>query len=368
MIPTYKAIGMMSGTSMDGIDLVYAHFTINEQGVWSYAIQASTCMLYTVEWLEKLRQLIHGDAISLIHAHYAYGHYIAACINTFLSKEKIDPTTVDLIAFHGQTLYHAPQDGVSCQLGDGAAVAIKTGIPVVADLRSSDLAAGGQGAPIVPIGDRYLFADYRFCLNIGGIANISYQKQDDTMLGYDICGANLILNRIAAKLDLPYDKGGQVAATGKVHLSLWEALNALPFFQEKAPKSLGDRWVREAFMPLLAPYQLSPADELCTVVEHIAFQVGEEIKRLYAQEEKSFNHSMDKLLVTGGGAYNHFLIDRIRAYSPIPVVVPDAATIDYKEALVMAFIGVLRWRKTNNCVKEVTGAAKDVCGGAVYLG
>ncbi len=371
---TYKAIGMMSGTSLDGIDLAYCHFWENEAQQWQYQLLKTGFFPYEKAWQQRLGQVIHQNAIDLIHTHFEYGHYVGKVIHQWVQKEQLEGQ-VDLVASHGQTIYHLPEKGISAQIGDGAAIAAQTGIPVVANLRVADLAAGGQGAPIVPIGDRYLFADHRYCLNIGGIANISYPNQAKTsnqevqMVGYDICGANLILNHLAQLIDKPYDKDGAIARSGQLYPPLFEALNQEPYFAQMPPKTLGAKWVRNNIIPILEQYPIPISDQLRTVTEHIAFQIGQSIQQIedqIIQKDKAYKSSQESLLVTGGGAHNQFLIERISAQTSLEVVVPDRATVDYKEALVMAFIGVLRWLNRPNCLATVTGATRDVCGGAIF--
>jgi anhydro-N-acetylmuramic acid kinase len=360
----YRVIGLMSGTSLDGLDIAYCHFV--ERGEqWSYSIEQSECIPYSNKWQQRLQKLVFQDAVTYLQTHIQYGHLVGTLVNSFIEKNNLKDK-VDFITSHGQTIYHQPEQHMTAQIGDGAAISFKTGLPVVCDLRACDVAAGGQGAPIVPICDKILFAEHRFCLNIGGIANISCKLPNGNIIGYDICGANLVLNRLANDLNLKYDENGSIAASGILHEPLLNGMNAPHYFARPYPKSLSAGWVRKSMGGILAKHkELPTADKLCTTVEHIAMQVAREINHIAQQEHIDLSPDTT-MLVTGGGALNTYLIDRIAALAPVRVVVPDSQTIEFKEALAMAFIGVLRIRQQTNCLSAVTGADSDVIGGAIY--
>lgn len=361
----YHVIGLMSGTSMDGVDIAYCKFIIDDKKQWLYEVLQAECIPYPRKWEIRLRGLLRQNTVAFLKTNVHYGHLLGEMTANFMERHQLIGK-VDFIASHGQTIFHQPESGMTVQIGCGAAIAAKTHLSVVADLRSMDIAFGGQGAPIVPIGDKHLFANYRFCLNIGGIANISAKLPDGGIIGYDICGANLLLNHLAGLLNLGYDAGGQIAATGILNLTLLEELNAPFYFEKPYPKSLSAGWVGKTIMPILDKYaHLSPASKMRTAVEHIAQQIGKEIRRI-AEREGLHLTDNDAMLVTGGGALNDFLVSRIAHHSPIEVVVPDAAVVKFKEAIVMAFIGVLRMRQTPNCLGAVTGASRDTIGGCIY--
>jgi len=352
----YSVIGLMSGSSLDGVDIAMCQLIENE-GTWLYQIIESECIPYSPYWINILKKVQNESALNYHRSHVYLGHYLGQLCKQFISKHDFH---VDLIASHGHTVFHNPSKRFTSQIGDGAAIAALTGITTVSDLRTTDVALGGQGAPIVPIGDQHLFKDYKFCLNIGGIANIS-AKTNDSIYAYDICGANQILNHLAKKRNLEFDNNGDIARSGSINQKLLSELNSLPFFQKQPPKSLSNQWVIDVLPKLLEKYPITLEDKLCTFCEHIAIQVSNNIKLFPFTPE-------DKLLITGGGAFNSFLIERIALTSPLKIAIPDKNVIKYKEALVMAFIGVLRIRNEVNVLKSVTGSNRNNICGAIYAG
>jgi len=358
----YKVIGLMSGSSLDGLDMVYTH--LNEvRGGWSFQIVHAACLPYTDEWVAQLRHAKNLSVADFLKLHTAYGHYIGERVNEFITTHNIQHQ-VHFIASHGHTVFHEPASKTTFQIGDGAAIAARVVIPVISDLRSLDVALNGQGAPIVPVGDKLLFGDYDYLLNIGGIANITI-RNGDNMLAFDICPANQILNTLALQLDKPYDDRGNIAASGGLLGDVLEHLNKLHYYTLPAPKSLSNEMVQEMIYPSLLQSSHATADMLYTMTTHIATQVAQAVAQ----------HPTDKenptLLITGGGAFNTFLVDKIKeAVAPyhITVAVPDGDIIKYKEALVMALIGTLRWREETNVYSSVTGATRDSISGALWMG
>jgi anhydro-N-acetylmuramic acid kinase len=343
------------------LDIVFAELTANG-GEWSYEIREADCYAYTPEWKEKLSSAVNLNARDYLLLHTDYGHYLGQEVNRFIREKGIE-FQVGLIASHGHTSFHLPAKGMTAQLGDGAAIAAETGLPVVTDLRSVDLAFGGQGAPIVPIGEQLLFRDHDLFLNLGGIANLSLVK-DGNFIAFDVGAANRVLNMLAAQAGKDYDEGGNLAASGKPDPSLLATLNALPYFSLPYPKSLANSFGTDEVYPLILQAGLSIPDALCSFTEHIATQVGEAVKK-YAEP------GPHKMLVTGGGAFNHFLIQRLKDILSglgVEVTVPEEKLVNYKEALVMALIGVLRWRQEYNVMASVTGARRNSIGGAVWIG
>jgi anhydro-N-acetylmuramic acid kinase len=348
---TYTVIGLMSGTSLDGLDVALCTFTKNKNK-WVYKIIEAKTFTYNKTWKEKLQHAHLLNAQEFCKLHVDFGKFSAQAIGQFLKGKK---HKVDLIASHGQTIFHQPHNGFTCQIGDGAAIAALTNITTACDFRSSDVALGGQGAPLVPIGDKLLFTDYDACLNIGGISNISFIHKKQR-LAFDICPANLVFNFYANKAGMPYDKGGKLAAKGKINQTLLKKLNALSFYKNLKSKSLGREWIDEKVISPLEGESISLNDKLATAVEHSAFQTA-----------RVLNHFNTKnVLITGGGAYNKYFIERIQSYITCKLVLPDDKTIQFKEALIFAFLGVLRLRNEVNCLKQVTGASKNSCGGALY--
>ena len=358
----YKVIGLMSGSSLDGLDIVYTELHEN-RGEWSFEIIAADCYEYNAEWKEKLQSAISLNAQKYLLLQAAYGHYLGGEVNRFIEANNLH-FKVGLIASHGHTTFHLPAQKMTGQLGDGAAIAAETGINVVSELRALDVAFGGQGAPIVPIGEQLLWKDYTMFLNLGGIANISIKTATD-YIAFDVCPANRVLNMLIAKLGQEYDDGGRTAASGSVNENLLQQLNALAYYQQPYPKSLANSFGTDDVFPLVENAGLSMPDALRTYTEHIVQQIVNAITNSKLQTPNA------KLFVTGGGAFNTFLIQRLsEALQPldIQVVVPDENTIKYKEALVMALIGVLRWREEYNVLSSVTGARRDSIGGAMWIG
>ncbi len=348
----------MSGSSLDGVDLAYCTF-IHENDNWVCSIVHAACIPYSKEWIDRLREARSLDGRSLWKLHADYGHLLGEIISGFIGKYELTGK-VDLISSHGHTIFHYPHERFTTQIGDGAAIAVAAGVPVVCDLRSTDIALGGNGAPIVPVGDQLLFKEYNYLLNLGGIANITV-KQKGPVLAFDICVANQVLNHYAAQKGLEYDKDGQLASQGKLYQPLFESLNELDYYKKASPKSLDNGFSADILIPLIDHHDISTEDKLHTYCDHIASQVKAHLSKV-----KTDILSSEKLLITGGGALNKYLVSRITAYAGMQVVLPDENIIHYKEALVMALIGVLRWSGEANVLSTVTGASRDSVGGALY--
>lgn len=360
----YSAIGLMSGSSLDGLDLVFTEFE-EIGGKWTYRIHASACYPYNQEWTERLRNAINLSAYEYLLLHCSYGRYIGEQVNRFIEEFGLQHR-VQLIASHGHTSFHAPSLGMTGQLGDGATIAATTGINVVSNLRMMDVALGGQGAPIVPMGEKLLWSEYAYLLNIGGIANISANRKDRP-IAFDICAANRVLNLLCNELGMEYDAGGATAESGKINTELLTALNNLQYYQQPYPKSLANNFGTDLVYPMIINKSLAVPDALRTYTEHIAMQVGYAINSLH-REQPLVN---SKLLITGGGAHNTFLVKRIATLISgygVEVIVPDKQLVDDKEAIVMALLGVLRWREENTVLNSVTGATRSSIGGAVWIG
>jgi anhydro-N-acetylmuramic acid kinase len=285
--------------------------------------------------------------------HNEYGKYIGKQVADFCADLPEKPV---LVASHGHTIFHQPDSGLTLQIGNGAYIAAVTGIPTVCDFRSLDVAHGGQGAPLVPIGDELLFPEYEFCLNLGGIANVSFRENEER-IAFDICPANMAFNHFTKELGYEYDLNGSMGRTGIVHPELLRLLNELDFYRQSGPKSLGREWFESEFLPLIYSFQLSPEDTLRTLYEHVSDQIAHSIDQ----------YPKGQVLITGGGANNVFLIELFSEKTKHKTIVPSAQIIDFKEAIVFAFLGVLRFRNENNCLKSVTGADRDHSGGVIYL-
>lgn len=357
----YRAIGIMSGSSLDGLDIAFVEFD-ESGGKWNYNIKAADCYKYNEDWTHKLKTATELKALDYQLLHTSFGKYIGEQVNGFIEENDLHHQ-VQLISSHGHTTFHVPHQGMTGQIGDGAAIAATTEINVVSDLRALDVAFGGQGAPIVPIGEKLLLGDYNYFLNLGGIANISINKATD-YIAFDICAANRVLNMLSQLEGKEYDEGGSLAASGKIDTSLLTRLNSLDYYKKPYPKSLANDFGIEVAYPIVTSYNLTTVDALRTYVEHIVMQIG------YALQS-SASGELSKLLVTGGGAFNSFVMKRLKENLQglnIEVVVPDPLLINYKEALIMALIGVLRWREEYNVLQSVTGARRSSIGGAVWIG
>ena len=343
----------MSGTSLDGLDIAFC--TFSKQGKnWKYEIKKTETISYNKQWKDKLQTAHLLSSQELLKLHTVFGKFMGEKVSQFIKKNKI--SKIDLVSSHGHTVFHQPQNGFTLQIGDGASLAAIAGIKTVCDFRSTDVALGGQGAPLVPIGDELLFSKYDACLNIGGIANISF-KNKGKRVAFDICPTNMVFNYLAKKAGHDYDKDGKLASKGIFNGDLFERFNSLPFYKNYKSKSLGREWIEENFISVLEKSKLSIEAKLATASEHAAFQTARVLN----------NFNIKNVLVTGGGAYNKDFLNRISAYTNCELHLPDDKTIQFKEALIFAFLGVLRLRNEINTLKEVTGAKRSSCGGALYL-
>ena len=341
---------------MDGLDLAACTFTKSAIG-WSFTLHSAETCPYPTSLEQALISAPTQSAQELAFTANQFGQFVGQNIKSFATEKGFD---ADFIGLHGHTVFHQPEAGLTLQIGGWPEVAAITMLPVVGDFRTQDVALGGQGAPLVPIGDALLFSEFDFCLNLGGIANISFESHGNRV-AYDICPANMILNELAAERGLSFDEDGKLAATGKADQDLLSALNELPFYREKGPKSLGREWYESDFRPLIqAASHLSTEDKLATVSLHIAAQIANCIPAA----------SQGKLLATGGGAFNQQLITDISQHpqaKDIDVIVAESEIVSFKEALIFGFLATLRWREEANCLASVTGARHDHSGGAIYL-
>lgn len=358
----YKVIGLMSGSSLDGLDIAFVELQEQQSTQrqaprgWGYSILHTATDPYPPEWKQRLAAAPGLSAREYQLLHVEYGRYLGERVNAFIEEHGLS-FRVQLIASHGHTTFHDPGRRMTAQIGDGAAIAATTRINVVSDLRAVDVALGGQGAPIVPIGERLMLSEYECFLNLGGIANVSRSG-----VAFDVCPANRVLNALADIVGKAFDEGGAMAAEGRIDERLLARLNDLPYYTMAYPKSLANEFGTETVLPMVLQAELSTADALRTYVEHIAVQVERAVSQLGGG---------GKMLVTGGGAHNGFLVGRLLerlGALGVEVVVPAAQLVEYKEALVMALIGVLRWREENNVLASVTGASRDSINGAVWIG
>jgi anhydro-N-acetylmuramic acid kinase len=338
-------IGVMSGTSLDGLDLILCEF--QESG---YKILSFECIPFPSEISNKLREAHTYDALSYLKTENDFSRFASDRICEF---HKRNGEKAKFIGIHGQTIFHQPEEGLTSQLLAGSIIAAATKLTTVCDFRRMDLALGGQGAPLVPIGDKDLFASYDACLNLGGFANISMDA-DGKRISFDICPVNFVLDRLARELGKDYDQGGAKAASGNIDHEVLNKLDALPFYEKRPPKSLGREWVEKNIISHLV--NLRSEDALRTFTEH----AGYEIANCFPPK--------GRVLVTGGGSYNSFLLSVIRnSAASQEIIVPEKELIDGKEALIFAYLAKLRLEGKTNVLASVTGASKDSCSGAVYL-
>ncbi|HRH01587.1 MAG TPA: anhydro-N-acetylmuramic acid kinase [Bacteroidia bacterium] len=352
---SYRVVGAMSGTSLDGLDLAYCKF-IQKGSNWKFTLLASETIAYTKAFKRKLAEIDTGSALDFVKMDHAFGVFTGKKIASFVRRNKI---LVDFVSSHGHTIFHQPTMGITTQIGNGAAIAAETGFTTVCDFRRLDVAMHGQGAPLVPIGDRYLFGTYDYCLNLGGFANVSFEYHGKR-IAYDICPVNIVLNKLVAERGLSFDRNGALGRKGNVNSKLVKELNQLSYYNRPFPKSLGKEWVFDHVLPLLDSYQISLEDKLASIYKHIAEQITKSLGVIRGKK-------LAKVLVTGGGAYNDYLMECIRKKTSLEIVVPAPQIIEFKEAIIFAFLGVLRIREQKNCLQSVTGADADSIGGCVYV-
>ncbi|TRX22869.1 anhydro-N-acetylmuramic acid kinase [Flavobacterium franklandianum] len=348
----YNVIGVMSGTSLDGVDLAHIKFYL-ENNNWSFEIIESETIGYSQSWINHLKLAVDYSEIELEKLNKEYTKLLASIISSFIEKHKIE--NLDAVCSHGHTILHQPQNGLTLQIGNLPEIATLTNQTVVCDFRVQDVKLGGQGAPLVPIGDRILFSEYDYCMNLGGFSNVSFEL-NGKRIAFDISPVNTVLNYYANKLGLDYDDKGQLSRTGKINTDLLNKLNALEYYQQKFPKSLGFEFVKEVVLPIIESYEIPIEDKLRTFTEHVALQIA------LALQDKT-----GQLLATGGGAYNDFLMERIQFHLPeMKLIIPSRKILEFKEALIFALLGVLKLRDETNVLSSVTGAKMDHSSGEIY--
>lgn len=345
-------IGVMSGTSLDGVDLAHIHFTLHD-GIWDFKILEAETVAYDTEWFNRLKNAVQFSELELVQLNQDYTKLLAEIINKFIAEYNIE--NLDGVSSHGHTILHQPQNSFTLQVGNLPEISKLTHQKVVCDFRVQDVKLGGQGAPLVPIGDQILFADYDYCLNLGGFSNVSF-SENNTRIAFDISPVNTVLNFYANQMDVDFDDKGTIAKSGNLNQSLLDELNALSFYSKFYPKSLGFEFVKETVLPLIEKHTISREDKMHTFTIHVAFQIAEALAKKKA-----------KLLITGGGAYNDFLIEAIQTHLPeMELIIPDKKILEYKEALIFALLGVLKLRGEINVLSSVTGSERDHSSGEVY--
>lgn len=339
----------MSGTSLDGLDICLAKFE-KQNSIWKFKILQAETLPYSEKWENQLRNSINLSAQELLELHSEYGFFLGKAVKHFIEKYNLE--NIDVIASHGHTVFHQPQRKFTLQIGDGRAIKIETGLPVVYDFRSQDVLMGGNGAPLVPIGDEILFSEYDACLNLGGFSNISL-KLNDKRIAFDITPVNIVLNKLAQNFNQSFDINGYLAKQGKIDTELLNKLNSLDFYSQTHPKSLGIEWCNEKIFPLFEG--LDSKDILATFTEHAA----EQISKIFNQ------YQLKNVLFTGGGTYNSYLIEKIKEKTSSEIIIPEKEIIDFKEALIFAFMGILRINNEINVLSSATGSSSDHSSGII---
>lgn len=361
---TYKVLGLMSGSSLDGLDIAFCEFNLENENISAWKILQAETLPFSEMWQSRLAHLPIQNALTYAQTHVYFGHYIGQLVNDFLLKYKIQP---DFIASHGHTIFHFPDKRITAQIGDGGALAATTGYTVISDFRTQDIAIDGEGTPLAPIADKYLFEGYDFYLNIGGIANISCNV-NGKMIAFDIGGANQVFNGLANLANMEYDEDGKLAAAGEIENELLQQINSIDYFSQKYPKSLDNQWVRNNLLKLYLGYSSSVENRLRTACEQLAEQTVLSVLQII--EDEGLAHKKYRMLPTGGGVFNSFLMERMQALFlekiDLEIVVPQKEIVQFKEAALMALLGVLRMENIPNCLASVTGARRDTVGGAIY--
>jgi len=354
----WNIVGLMSGTSLDALDISYTTFLFNENAnTWSYILVSSQSIEIPIKLKDSIKNFDKLPLSSLLVLDKNFGRFLAESVNDFIEKNTIPKTEIDAIASHGQTLLHQPQNGFTYQIGCGETISTLTGIPTINDFRTKDVVLGGQGAPLVPIGDSELFGESDSFLNLGGFSNISF-KIDQSVLAYDICPTNLILNKLANKIGFDYDKSGLEAEKGIISSSLLQELNQLEYYIQKAPKSLGTEWIIENIDPIFEKFDsLSIKDQLRTFVEHIAIQIATQLN----------NYNLKTVFCTGGGVFNDFLMTRINHFFNGEIIIPSKEIIEFKESIIFGFLGALYLQGHTNILNSVTGSLRNSTGGVLHI-
>ncbi|TDE04464.1 anhydro-N-acetylmuramic acid kinase [Flavobacterium hiemivividum] len=351
-LENYNVIGVMSGTSLDGVDLAHIQFRIKDKK-WDFTILESETIPYDLTWVQTLKTAVDFSQIELEKLNQEYTSLLASIISDFITRHKIE--NLDAICSHGHTILHQPHNGFTLQIGNLPEIADLVQQTVVCDFRVQDVQLGGQGAPLVPIGDRILFPEYDYCMNLGGFSNVSFEE-NGTRIAFDISPVNTVLNFYANQFGFDYDDKGQISASGEINEALFNELNNLDFYQQNYPKSLGFEFVKETVLPIIESFEIDITDKMRTFTEHVALQIAQALP-----------NKNGRLLITGGGAYNDFLIERIQFHLPsIQIIIPDNKILEFKEAIIFALLGVLKLRGEINVLSSVTGAETDHSSGNIY--
>ena len=344
-------LGLMSGTSMDGLDISCARY-YQKHNAWHYELIASETITYDSKIKSDLLNTFHKVS-DLEEMDVKFASCLSNYIKDFLKKYNLQ---IDLISSHGHTIFHDPKNGYTKQIGLGSVIAENVGVPVVSNFRQQDIDLGGQGAPLVPIGDKLLFSEYDACINLGGIANISFDFKGKR-LAYDISPCNMILNFLAKKSGKDFDEYGKMASEGQVDNILLNNLDKISYYDLNIPKSMGKECVNQHFIPVLNKSNKNNKDILATYVEHIAIKISNALSEF----------DISKSLLTGGGVFNTYLLTRILHHTKTKIIIPNKDLVNFKEAIVFGFLGLLRVLDEHNCLSSATGAIRDHSSGDIYM-
>ena len=349
-VKKYSVLGLMSGTSLDGLDLAYCVF-IKKNNSWKFELKFVEFIEYDLFWKKKITDLFYGNQ-NFQKVDLEYSEFISKSINKFIKNNNLN---IDYISSHGHTIFHEPNKGISKQIGRGDVIFERTKIPVIFNFREQDVKLGGEGAPLVPYGDSVLFSNYDSCLNLGGFSNISFKK-NNKITAFDICPLNIVLNYLAEKKNMSFDRDGNSSSKGKINHDLLKKLNSIHYYKLPPPKSLAKEWLDKYFLFELNSFQLNIDDLLRTCVEHFSFQISNVFS----------DFKISNCLVTGGGVFNKFLISQIKSKTKTKIIIPSKDIVNFKEAIIFAFLGLLRVRNEINCLSEITGSSIDHSTGEIY--
>ena len=344
-------LGLMSGTSMDGLDISCARY-YQKYNAWNYELIASETMTYDSKIKSDLLNTFHKVS-DLEEMDVKFALCLSNYIKFFLRKYNLK---IDLISSHGHTIFHDPKNGYTKQIGLGSVIAENIGVPVVSNFRQQDINLGGQGAPLVPIGDKLLFSQYDACINLGGIANISFDYKE-ARIAFDISPCNMLLNYVSEREGALFDRDGIMAENGKIDQTFLTKLNNINYYQLSFPKSLAKEYIDQIFLPIINNTLISNYDILCTLVEHIAIKISSLLSE----------YNLSNAFFTGGGALNSYLMGRIKMLSSTKIIIPEIDLINFKEAIIFGFLGVLRINNQVNCLSSSTGARMNHSSGDIHL-
>jgi len=354
--PYLRICGVMSGSSLDGLDLAICKFESNDGIEISWEIEKSATIPIPNKIKSILRKCYTSSSAFIYDAEQQFSEYCRDAIKSFLD----DGQVVDYIGFHGHTIFHEPQKGYTVQIGNPHCLAQSLNIDVVADFRRKDIALGGQGAPLAPIVEKYLFPSLDAFLNLGGIVNLS-EISNGNILAYDLTACNQALNHLAFQKGYEYDDQGKIAAAGSIDTNLLKQLNQLEYLTQEAPKSLSNTWVQEQFIPILDRSDISIEDKMSTTVDHITSEIFRAL---------GDNSSPIKMMISGGGVHNIFMVNELKGKiekKKVTIIKPNNQIAEFKEALLMGLMAFLRVNEIPNCISSVTGASRDSCTGTIYL-